>query len=251
MSDKNNADLRKMKRHEKERKVKMQEILRPGSVSLYCFKPDHIIRVKSATILTNPWFERTILSLIMISSILLALDEPHVDEDSGLGKFLSTTDLIMTTLFVFEMSLKIVSMGFATGKSVYLKNGWNVLDFVIVLVSVMGIVLKGVVDLAFLKSLRAMRGLRPLRMVSRYPGMKMVVNAIFVALPACVNVVMVVMMCFLVFAIMGSTFFSGLFYYCLGDGDTDKYGLDEVDCHGWFIDGSGENVTRTWELFPR
>jgi len=250
MSDQNNADLRKNKRMQTEKRVKTEEILRSGSVSLCMLKEDHPARALAANIVTTPAFERLILSLIAISSVLLALDEPHVKEDSDLGKFLFKADIAMTTLFIIEMSLKIVAMGFFLGKSAYLKNGWNVLDFVIVIVSVMGIILKGVVDLAFLKSLRAMRGLRPLRMVSRFPGMKMVVNAIFIALPACVNVLMVVMMCFLVFAIMGSTFFSGLFYYCNGDGDVDKYGLDKVDCHGTFMDENGENRTRIWDLYP-
>ena len=251
MADDENAGLRRSRRAMTLKNRKVEEMLRPDSMSLFCLSTTNPIRTSAVDVLVNPWFDRIVLSLILISSILLALDEPNVQEGSGMGVFLKYTDLVMTILFLIEMTLKVVGMGFILCSSAYLRNSWNVLDFVIILVSVAGIVLKGVVDLAFLKSLRAMRGLRPLRMVSRAPGMKMVVNAIFIALPACINVVMVVMMCFLVFAIMGSTFFSGLFYYCSGDGDTDKYGLDRVDCVGEYWDAEqGMNKTRVWDLYP-
>jgi len=202
-------------------------------------------------ILCQAWFENLILLLIFFSSILLAIDEPSValTPNSPLAQFLNICDYVMTTLFVIEMSLKITAMGFLFGEGSYLRNSWNVLDFFIVCVSLFGLAAAGMIDLSFLKSLRAMRGLRPLRMISRAPGMKMIVNAIFVALPACVNVVLVVMLCFLVFAIVGTTFFSGLFFWCKGDGDLEKYSLNRVDCIGTWNDG-GVEVEREWVQFP-
>ena len=243
--------VRKVLRKQRQAQEKY-ELVMTKKFSLMCLSRENKVRVFCARVICQRWFDKVILFLIIVSSILLALDEPHVSEDktSTLYKFLYYTDFVMTGLFIAEMLLKIVGMGLFFGAGAYLKVSWNVLDFVIVLVSVAGIILAGKVDLAFLKSLRAMRGLRPLRMVSRAPSLKVVVNSIFIALPACVNVVLVVLLCFLVFAIVGSTFFSGLFYYCSGNGDIDKYGLDKIECIGTFTDSLGNSVSREWVRFP-
>jgi hypothetical protein len=250
MSSNTAQKARKLKRKQEAVDAKRRELLQ-RETSVFCMGRTNPLRVLSVRIIVNPKFENFILFLIGFSSILLALDEPSValDKTTTLYKFLYYSDFVLTGLFVIEMSLKIIAMGFFSGKGSYLGNSWNVLDFFIVLVSVFGIIMADKIDLSFLKSLRAMRGLRPLRMVSRAPGMKMVVNAIFIALPACVNVVMVVLLCFLVFAIVGNTFFSGLFYYCSGE-EGDKYTLDRVDCVGSFTDSSGVTYEREWVNYP-
>jgi hypothetical protein len=237
------------------------ELCMANKTSLCILGQESGFRQWCARKVVDPLFDNIILLLIVYGSVLLAMDEPAVAEapDSFLYKFLFVNDYTLTVLFVGEMMLKIIAMGFFMGPTAYLKNSWNVLDFIIVMVSVAGIVLVGKVDLTFLKSLRAMRGLRPLRMISRAPNLKVVVNAIFIALPACINVILVVLMCFLIFSICGSTFFSGLLYYCEGDGDTDKYSLDLDQCVGnWtnvtLTDGDGntyvEGVERKWVNQP-
>jgi len=52
-----------------------------------------------------------ILLLIAISSILLALDNPLNDPKSGLASFLLYSDYILTSLFLAESLLKIISFG--------------------------------------------------------------------------------------------------------------------------------------------
>uniref|UniRef100_A0A7S3Y434 Ion transport domain-containing protein n=1 Tax=Heterosigma akashiwo TaxID=2829 RepID=A0A7S3Y434_HETAK len=73
----------------------------------------------------------------------------------------------------------------------------------------------------------------------------MVVNALLLAMPSVMNVVLILVLFFFIFAVVGLTMFSGLFYYCNGNGDIDKYSLDREDCTGeWYADGvSG---TREW-----
>ncbi len=58
----------------------------------------------------------------------------------------------------------------AYGIKTYFKNGWNILDFFIVVVSVLGtrLVLFGVADIPAFKSMRTLRALRPLRVLSRF-----------------------------------------------------------------------------------
>ncbi len=58
--------------------------------------------------------------------------------------FIKTIELITTLIsafFIGEAVLKIVSLGFAIGENAYLKDSWNILDFIIVLSSILNWVL--------------------------------------------------------------------------------------------------------------
>jgi hypothetical protein len=99
----------------------------------------------------------------------------------------------------------------------YLRNSWNVLDFVIVIVSVLSLAARNNAALSSLRSLRTLRVLRPLRMISRAPGLKLVVNALFRSVPAIINVVLICFLFMLIFAIMGVNYFKGIFMSCDGD----------------------------------
>ena len=59
-------------------------------------------------------------------------------------------DIVLTILFTIKMVLKIASFGFFAHKGSYLRNGWNILDFVIVIVSILALVLTGEVNGLFM-----------------------------------------------------------------------------------------------------
>jgi hypothetical protein len=105
----------------------------------------------------------------------------------------------------------------------YLKSGWNVLDCAIVVVSIVNIFSTNA-SLKSLRSLRGLRALRPLRAVSRYPGLKIVVTALFTSIPQIVNVVFVCVLFFLIFGIVCVTYFKGTFGMCDMEGLTDEVG---------------------------
>ena len=70
------------------------------------------------------------------------------------------------------MVIKVIVYGFMlNGKDAYMKNGWNIMDFIIVTFSLISIAFSDI-DLEVFKALRIMRVLRPLRMISRNPGLK-------------------------------------------------------------------------------
>ena len=85
-------------------------------------------------------------------------------------KALLIFDKIFTVIFTTELVLK----WFAYGIKNYFTNGWNWLDFVIVIVSVLGLILDwlGVPDISIFKSMRTLRALRPLKALSRFEGMR-------------------------------------------------------------------------------
>ena len=78
--------------------------------------------------------------------------------------------MIFTVIFTLELILK----WFAYGINKYFKNGWNKLDFIIVIVSVLGTVLDllGVANIPAFKSMRTLRALRPLKALSRFEGIR-------------------------------------------------------------------------------
>ena len=78
--------------------------------------------------------------------------------------------MIMTLIFVLEAAMKIVSCGFVGGKKSYLRNGWNMLDFAIVLVSLLNIFSGTSSEFSSFRTFRVLRALRPLRVVSKNPG---------------------------------------------------------------------------------
>lgn len=66
----------------------------------------------------------------------------------------------------------------------------------------------------WMKSIRALRSLRPLRMVHRIPMMKISINATASAIPASLRVMSIQMVFVSVFAILGVQLFSGGFSHC-------------------------------------
>ena len=73
------------------------------------------------------------------------------------------------------MSVKILGMGFVVGKTAYLKDAWNVLDFIIVTTAYIPYIL-GSDSVVNLNALRSLRVLRPLRTVSSIPKLKNIIS---------------------------------------------------------------------------
>ncbi len=70
-------------------------------------------------------------------SFIIALDNPLNDPKSKISKEIGKIDVSLTVIFTFEAAAKIISYGLMNcGSMSYLKNPWNVLDFIVVLVSV-------------------------------------------------------------------------------------------------------------------
>lgn len=191
--------------------------------SLGCFSQESKFRKACIFMVTHWLFDSVVLCLIVASSIMLALDEPGLEErDPGMKSFINTVDYVFTALFFVEMCVKLVAMGLISTPHAYLGDPWNVLDGTIVIFSLITVAFS-TFDLSFFKSLRAVRALRPLRMINRNPGMKMVVNALIKALPEVLNVALVGLGFFILFAILGGSLFRGAFYHCEGNGESDVH----------------------------
>lgn len=183
----------------------------PVDKSLCCLKYNNPIRVLSIRLIQNPWWDRIVMALIVISTLFLAFDQPHVSSDAPMKVFLLYADYVITALFTVEMVVKIIALGLILHDDAYFRTGWNRLDGAIVIISYVNYSASG---LAWVKGIRALRALRPLRMISRFPNLKIVVNSIFASMPAIFNVMAISLLFFLIFAIMGVQQFQGQFSRC-------------------------------------
>lgn len=154
------------------------------------------------------------LFLIAVSSVLLALDNPLNDPNSNLVAFLSIADIVLTSFFIFEAVLKIISFGFLlNGSNSYLRNGWNIIDFTVVIISIISMCITSD-KLKIVKIIRLLRVLRPLRVISRNKGLKIGIQALFMAVPSLFNVLVIAMLFFMICGIVGVNYFKGTLYSC-------------------------------------
>ena len=173
------------------------------------------IRAKCRWIVTRKLFDNAILTCIFVSSITLAIDSPLNNPYSTTARFLFVCDYVMTVIFTIEMVLKIIGLGLLGHDEAYLKNGWNQLDGVIVIVGWIG--LYGDSRMAAFKALRALRALKPLRLINRRPGLQVVVGTMISSVGAIANVAIVTILVFVIFSIMAVNYLKGRFYHCTGD----------------------------------
>lgn len=105
--------------------------------SLYIFSDTNKFRKIIYNITTWKHFDKFIMLTIGLSSIQLALENPLNDPNSKLENALYYIDMVTTIIFTLEMVLKIISFGFIiNGPNCYLRNPWNLMDFIIVIFSV-------------------------------------------------------------------------------------------------------------------
>lgn len=192
---------------------------RDNNRSLFIFAYDNPFRSFLRAVISNSYFAGLIYTLIALNSLLLALDEPQLD-DPYQQKTITLLLTAISIIFVGECFVKIIVLGFYCGERTYLKDSWNILDFVIVLFSFLtwGLEAFAGSDLQFVRGFRALRALRPLRVVSKNEGIKTVVNALLESIPALLNVLLIVLLFLLVFGILGIQLFKGKMGSC---NDTD------------------------------
>ncbi|NXN81088.1 SCN5A protein, partial [Bombycilla garrulus] len=159
-------------------------------------------------IVEHSWFESFIVFMILLSSGALAFEDIHIQKRERIQAILLFLDKMFTFIFILEMLLKWVAYGFKK----YFTNAWCWLDFLIVDVSLINLFGS---TFGPMKSLRTLRALRPLRALSRFEGMRVVVNALLGAIPSIMNVLLVCLIFWLIFSIMGVNLFAGKFGKCV------------------------------------
>uniref|UniRef100_A0A671SST7 Voltage-dependent T-type calcium channel subunit alpha n=1 Tax=Sinocyclocheilus anshuiensis TaxID=1608454 RepID=A0A671SST7_9TELE len=196
--------------------------------SLYLFPPQSRFRVTCNKIINHKMFDHVVLVIIFLNCITIAMERPRIDPSSALNCIQNFCFKIIRLVAV-----KVVALGWCFGKKTYLKSSWNILDGMLVMISVIDILVSmisnsGTKILGMLRVLRLLRTLRPLRVISRAPGLKLVVETLMSSLKPIGNIVVICCAFFIIFGILGVQLFKGKFFVCQGE-DTRNI-TNKSDC---------------------
>uniref|UniRef100_A0A4W6ENS3 Voltage-dependent P/Q-type calcium channel subunit alpha-1A n=1 Tax=Lates calcarifer TaxID=8187 RepID=A0A4W6ENS3_LATCA len=187
--------------------------------SLFIFSEDNFVRKYAKKItewpypLPGSWM---ILATIIANCIVLALEQHLPDGDkTPLSERLDDTEPYFIGIFCFESGIKILALGFALHKNSYLRNGWNVMDFVVVLTGILSTVGSDF-DL-------------PLKLVSGIPSLQVVLKSIMKAMIPLLQIGLLLFFAILMFAIIGLEFYMGKFHKTCFDNHTGE-GVSEFPC---------------------
>lgn len=186
-------------------------------------QPDRPVRALLCLTLKNPlrklcidiveWkpFEYLILLTIFANCVALAVYTPFPNSDSNItNAALEKIEYIFLVIFTSECLMKLIAYGFILHPGSYLRNGWNMLDFTIVVIGMISTALSNLMKEGFdVKALRAFRVLRPLRLVSGVPSLQVVLNSILRAMVPLLHIALLVLFVIIIYAIIGLELFSG------------------------------------------
>ncbi|XP_068928791.1 voltage-dependent N-type calcium channel subunit alpha-1B [Petaurus breviceps papuanus] len=177
--------------------------------SLFIFSEDNVVRRYAKRVTEWPPFEYMILATIIANCIVLALEQHLPDGDkTPMSERLDDTEPYFIGIFCFEAGIKIIALGFVFHKGSYLRNGWNVMDFVVVLTGILA-----TAGTEFdLRTLRAVRVLRPLKLVSGIPSLQVVLKSIMKAMVPLLQIGLLLFFAIVMFAIIGLEFYMGKFH---------------------------------------
>uniref|UniRef100_A0A8C2T2Z8 Voltage-dependent L-type calcium channel subunit alpha n=1 Tax=Coturnix japonica TaxID=93934 RepID=A0A8C2T2Z8_COTJA len=209
-------DVKKRQQKEKSKKPVPPVAPRPPR-ALFCLTLQNPLRKACISIVEWKPFEIIILLTIFANCVALAIYLPMPEDDTNVANSsLEKFEYAFLIFFAIEAMLKIIAYGFLFHTDAYLRNGWNVLDFSIVLVTMTleqinakeggSLGGKGGFDV---KALRAFRVLRPLRLVSGVPSLQVVLNSIIKAMVPLLHIALLVLFMIIIYAIVGQELFKG------------------------------------------
>ena len=166
-------------------------------------------------ILESRIFISFITAVIIINAFTLGLEtSPNITSKYGL--ILSLVDKIALTIFTLELMGKLLVYRFN-----FFKDGWNVFDFIIVVVSL--IPASGPFSV-----LRAFRIFRTLRLLSIVPSMRRIIQAIFISIPGILSVGTIIVLIFYISSVLTTNFFGNSFYEWFGTIGNSMYTLFQI-----------------------
>ncbi|XP_043070635.1 voltage-dependent calcium channel type D subunit alpha-1 isoform X2 [Drosophila grimshawi] len=216
--------------------------------ALFCLGLKNPIRALCIRIVEWKPFEFLILLTIFANCIALAVYTPYPGSDSNVtNQTLEKVEYIFLVIFTAECVMKILAYGFVLHNGAYLRNGWNLLDFTIVVIGAISTALSHLMKDAFdVKALRAFRVLRPLRLVSGVPSLQVVLNSILKAMVPLFHIALLVIFVIIIYAIIGLELFSGKLHKTCRDEVTGEYEDDMRPCGVGYACPDGMKCYGNW-----
>merc|ERR1719225_931188 len=163
----------------------------------------------------------------MSNCVVMSMDSRIANNDKTiLSLQLEELEPVFMGIFTVEMCTKIVAMGFILHENSYLRNMWNIMDFVVVVSGFLPMLMPksedGKAAGPDLSMLRTFRVLRPLKLVSGVPSLQVVMSSIAKAIGPLVNIALLLLFAIIIFAIVGLEFYAGAL-------NKTCYSLDDLD----------------------
>ncbi|MGM0629735.1 MAG: ion transporter [Pseudomonadota bacterium] len=149
---------------------------------------------------SNKIFEALVVAVIIISALEIGAKTYELPAFANSLTF--GLDLFITLFFLIEITIRFIA---EDNKKVFFKDGWNVFDTLVVLVSLIPI---NDSELALLA--RLVRIFRVLRMISIIPELRTLINSLLKALPQMGYVVLLMFIIFYIYAAVGSYLFADI-----------------------------------------
>ena len=192
-------------------------------------------RVLCSDLVSQGWFDFIILTFISANCITLAMERPNIPPWSTERYILGVSNHVFTVVFAIEMFMKAIANGFMYGPDCYFSDNWNRMDGTLVIISLVDTSITAIVGkkskiFGMLRVFRLVRALKPLRVINRAPGLKLVVQTLLSSLKPIGNIVLICCTFFIIFGILGVQLFKGLFFYCDGPDVVAQNITNKAEC---------------------
>ncbi|KAJ0177332.1 hypothetical protein K1T71_007341 [Dendrolimus kikuchii] len=171
-------------------------------------------------VVTSKYFDLAIAGVIGLNVVTMAIE--YYMMPPALQYALKIFNYFFTAVFILEAAMKLVALGF----KIYLKDKWNQLDVIIVILSIVGIVLEELetniipINPTIMRVMRVLRIARVLKLLKMAKGIRALLDTVMQALPQVGNLGLLFFLLFFIFAALGVELFGRL--EC----------SDEIPCQG-------------------
>ncbi|XP_069770962.1 sodium channel protein type 1 subunit alpha-like isoform X2 [Narcine bancroftii] len=172
-------------------------------------------------LVTKQAFDIIIMVLICLNMVTMMVETD--DMDPNMEKILFIINTIFIVLFTTECALKIIAL-----RQYFFTIGWNIFDFVVVILSIIGIVLSDLIEKYFVsptlfRVIRLARIGRILRLIRGAKGIRTLLFALMMSLPALFNIGLLLFLVMFIYAIFGMANFA---YVRKEDGIDDMFNFE-------------------------
>ncbi|XP_029864813.1 sodium channel protein type 5 subunit alpha-like isoform X2 [Aquila chrysaetos chrysaetos] len=165
--------------------------------ALGIFGPFNPVRKAAIKILIHSLFVGFITCTVVLNCVSMAVNK--------LPEVLSWTEYLFTGIYTGEILIKILARGFVWNEFTFLRDPWNCLDLVVIVVMYVTMCK----SVGKVSALRTFRVLRTLKAISVIPGLKVIVNSLVESVKKLTDVLILTVFCLSVFALIGLQLFMG------------------------------------------
>ncbi|KAL8164881.1 UNVERIFIED_CONTAM: Sodium channel protein type 5 subunit alpha [Gekko kuhli] len=157
-------------------------------------------------VVTKQAFDICIMLLICLNMVTMMVETDDQSQDKI--NILYIINMIFVAVFTAECILKMVAL-----RHYYFTNGWNIFDFVVVILSIVGSVLSDIIQKYFFsptlfRVIRLARIGRILRLIRGAKGIRTLLFALMMSLPALFNIGLMLFLVMFIYAIFGMANFA-------------------------------------------